>query len=180
MDIKDGYYATLYDGSVYRTVNVIKNKHGNYRLTTTNPDDLNNGFTKYNNEVFKKDVPENEIEKIEEIRPYAVFKNDPNENKFYIIEKQGTPENMVVLITIDDDLAEKFKFALRRPHDRIFEKTVPESEVNIDYDIKNIFTNTKKNYNHLDVKTALMPIGKPAAGNSPKLTSKEQELIAIV
>lgn len=166
MDIKDGYFAILYDGSEYEAVSITADKNGNYKLRSTNPDDQNNGFRRYSDKidnVFTKRVNKSEIEKIEHITPYAIFKNDPAKNKFDIIEKNDgiNYAGKLILVTNNHVLAKKFGFVpsdydARDP--KRFEKIVSENEVIIDYNIEKIFFNTPKAAHHLNTKEALKPI----------------------
>lgn len=177
MDIKDGYFATLYDGSVYETVSARKDRYGNYKLRSTNSDDLNNGFAQYADYkgLFIKPVSENEIEKIIRIEPYATLKNDPDENKFDIIYKREDlkKDNKLILVTTNRILAKKFGFSpFGFRSDETFKKVVSESDVDINYKEKDIFFNTSKDAYHLNTKEALEPMGLTV----PTHSSQEQTL----
>lgn len=157
MNIKHGYFTTLYDGSEYIAVSIKKDKNGNYKIKSTNPNDLNNGFRKYNDTVFVKTVPENEVEKIVNIEPYAILKNDSDKNKFYIIEKNDglNYDDKIVIVTDKYKLAKKFGFGSCGFGPGTFEKTVSIDEVEIKHKIDKIFSNKPRDINHQEINPTL-------------------------
>lgn len=178
MNIKRGYFTTLCDGSEYQAVSIKKDKNGKYKIKSTNPNDLNNGFRKYNDTVFVRTVSENEIIKIEHIQPYAIFKNDPDKNIFSIIEKNdgNNYENKLVLATTNCTLAKKFGFGPCGFGPGTFEKTVSINEVKIKHKIDEIFLNKSKNISHKGTDQSLSTM-KIVAGQPQEVPSNRQKFV---
>ena len=165
MYIKDGYFAILYDGSEYETINIKKDRQGNYKLRSTNLEDLKYGFKKSDHVdgVFIKIVSESEIEKIKRVRPYAILKGDPDENKFDILRNSGlNKDNSLTLVTTNHILAEKFSFSsFGYRTDGTFAKVVSEKDVIIKYEEKGIFFKTPSEIGHgVSEKTVSKDEGK--------------------
>jgi hypothetical protein len=182
MDIKNGLYATLDNNSVYEITNYRQAiKSNKYNLRSTNPDDLNHGFKKYNDEVLIKTVDKSEIKKIESIHPYATLKNDSDKNHFEILKKKGVPEDMITLATANPELyeaAEKFGFGPCGYDSGTLEKTVSKDDIGINYYNEVLFA-TKKNYNRSDIKAALNSFGKKKIILKKDSTHNKQDALSF-
>jgi hypothetical protein len=116
MEIKKGRYA-IYQGKEYK---LYKNKDGTYNLVTNTNQD---GFIEEYDNTFVKTIERREIERIIQVNPVAIYKNE----QFGV--KRSTNPNMVVIGTPKATLAKELGF--NRTDKYYYEKEVPISTVEL-------------------------------------------------
>lgn len=116
--IRKGKYAS-YEGKEFR----FMNPKGNYvELISHNRKDKNNGFKHYDENIYIKKVPIEDLDALFYIHPKAKYKGE-------LFPVSNGKDGKVLLDTSDAELAKKFGF--ERTDKYMYSKYVNEDEVEI-------------------------------------------------